>query len=121
MNTISSYVCTCNVGIYVLGSNNHSCTVRCGGTLTGASGSSQIPGWPNGYSQENFHCEWIIELPNPDASIVFTIDGSSYGINGQSPCGRDYIRCFDSVSKDANSMYKLCYFDHPESIVSTSF
>ena len=120
MNTNSSYECTCNDG-YVLESNNHTCTLQCGGTLTGFSGSFQTPGWPNGYPQENFQCEWNIELPNPDASVAFTIDGSSYGINGQSPCQKDYVQFFDGVSKNATSVYKLCYFDRPESIVSTSF
>ena len=111
-NNNGSFTCSCNDG-YVLADNGHSCTVSCGGTLTGSSGSFQTPGWPNGYPQENFQCEWIINLPNSDASIEFTIDDSAYGIKGRASCPTDYIQFFDGTGSSAVSLHKLCKFDNP--------
>ena len=116
-NTAGSFTCSCNSG-YTLEADGRSC--RCGGTLTGASGSFQTPGWPERYPQENFQCEWIIELPNTGAVIEFTIDSSAYGINGRAPCPNDYIQFFDGTGSNANSMHKLCKFENPGPITTSS-
>ena len=103
----------------MLADNGYSCTVTCGGNLTGSSGSFQTPGWPNSYPQENFECEWIIDLPNSDARIEFTIDDSAYGINGRDPCS-DYIQFFDGIASNAVSLHKLCQFDNPGPFVTST-
>ena len=76
--------------------------------MTAASGSFQTPGWPNNYPQENFQCEWIVELPNTAAIIEFTVDDTAFGINGQDPCTNDHIQFFDGTASNANSYLKLC-------------
>ena len=80
----------------------------CGGQLTAASGSFQTDGWPNAYRQENFQCEWTIEIPNNNGRIEFTIDQSAFGINGHSPCTTDHIQFFDGTSSNSNSLQKIC-------------
>ena len=107
VDTEESFFCTCNNG-YKLASDGHSCITDCGGRLTTASGSFQTPGWPNNYPQENFQCEWIIELPNTGATIEFTVDDSAFGINGRAPCTNDHIQFFDGTTSNANSLLKLC-------------
>ena len=116
-NNNGSFTCSCNEG-YTLEDDGHSC--MCGGTLTLASGSFQTPGWPNGYPQENFQCEWLIELPNTNASIQFTIDDSAYGIKGRPPCPKDYIQFFDGTTSDSVSLHKLCKFDDPGPFVTSA-
>ena len=103
----------------MLNADGRSC--RCGGTLTGASGSFQTPGWPRSYPQENFQCEWIIELPNTEAVIEFSIDDTAYGINGRPPCRNDYIQFFDGTGSNASSLHKLCKFENPGFISTTYF
>ena len=107
VDTPNSYTCTCNAG-YVLASDGRSCNLICGGRLTATSGSFQTPGWPNNYPQENFQCEWTIELPSSAGSITFTIDDSAFGINGRAPCTNDHIQLFDGTTSNANSLLKLC-------------
>ena len=94
--------------------------MTCGGTFTGSSGSFQTPGWPNGYPQEDFQCEWIIDLPNNNARIEFTIDDSAYGINGMTPCSTDYIQFFDGTGSNSVSLHKLCQFDNPGPFVTST-
>ena len=121
-NTAGSYTCSCNSG-FTLAANRQSCTANpttpppttpppdngvCGGRLTAASGSFQTPGWPNNYPQENFQCEWIIELPSSASRIEFTVDDSAFGINGRAPCTNDHIQFFDGTTSNANSLLKLC-------------
>ena len=86
--------------------DGHSC--QCGDRLIAASGSFQTEGWPNSYRQEDFQCEWIINLPNNAATIQFTIDDSAFGINGRSPCGRDHIQFFDGSGGNADILEKIC-------------
>ena len=81
---------------------------ECGGNLTNTSGSFQSPGWPHGYPHKNFQCEWIIELPNTEATIEFIVDNSTFGINGRAPCTNDHIQFFDGTASNANSLLKLC-------------
>ena len=116
-NNDGSFTCSCNDG-YTLEADGRSC--KCGGRLTAASGSFQTPGWPNGYPQEDFECEWTIELPNNESTIQFTIDDSAYGINGRPPCNRDYIEFFDGIESDAVSIHKLCRYDNPGTFSTTS-
>ena len=119
-NTPGSFNCSCNEG-YVLADNGYSCTVTCGGNLTGSSGSFQTPGWPNSYPQEDFQCEWISDPSNSsNARIEFTIDDSSYGINGMTPCSTDYIQFFDGTGSNAVSLHKLCKFDNPGPFVTST-
>ena len=108
-NTDGSFRCICNEG-YSLAADGRSC--ECGGRLTAASGSFQTPGWPARYPQEDFQCEWIIEIPNSNARIEYTIQ-SPYGINGRPPCPNDYIEFFDGTDSNADSMHKLCKFENP--------
>ena len=119
VNTEESYFCTCNDG-FRLAADGHTCLTDCGGRLTTASGSFQTPGWPQNYPQENFQCEWIIELPNTGAAIEFTIDDSAYGINGRDPCPNDYIEFFDGTGNNADSLERLCQFMNPGPITTTS-
>ena len=120
-NTAGSFTCSCNSG-FTLAADGRSCTEEggCGGTLTGASGSFQTPGWPRNYPQENFECEWTIELPSSGSVIEFTIDDSAYGIHGRPPCPNDYIQFFDGTGSNANSLHKLCRFENPGTITTTS-
>ena len=118
-NTDGSYTCSCNSG-FTLAANGRSCTANptasppttsppdngvCGGRLTAASGSFQTPGWPTSYPQENFQCEWIIELPSSASRIQFTVDDSAFGINGRAPCTNDRIQFFDG---NGNSLEMVC-------------
>ena len=124
-NTAGSYTCSCNSG-FTLAADGRSCTANptislpttppptvpslilkgvCGGKLTAASGSFQTPGWPTSYPQENFQCEWIIELPSSASKIEFTVDDSAFGINGRAPCTNDRIQFFDG---NGDSLKMVC-------------
>ena len=102
----------------MLKSDGRSC--KCGGVFTEASGRFSTPGWPERYPMADFDCEWSVNLPNPEATIQFTIDSSAYGINGHSPCSSDYVQFFDGMGQDSTSMYKLCKFDIPPRPIVTS-
>ena len=117
MDTIESYYCTCDPG-YILDEDGHSC--KCGGVFTEATGSFSTPGWPIAYPQKDLECEWIVDLPNPDATIQFTIDESDYGINGRDPCPSDYVKFIDGLSENDEVMHKLCKFDVPDDPIITS-
>ena len=52
--------------------------------------------------------------------IEFTIDDSAYGINGRDPCPTDYIEFYDGTSSSASSIVRLCKFDNPGPITTTS-
>ena len=80
----------------------------CGGRLTAPSGTFQTEGWPNAYRLENFECEWIIELPDNNARIEFTIDHTAFGIVGRAPNCRDGIEFFDGTSSNSNSLQRVC-------------
>ena len=116
-NTNGSFVCTCSTG-YMLDVDGRSC--KCGGMFYEASGSFSTPGWPIRYPQENFECEWMIDLPDPEATIEFTIDDTAYGINGRAPCPTDYITFLDGMDENAPSLHKLCKFDMPPPFTTTS-
>ena len=75
--------------------------------MTAPSGSFQTPGWPISYPQEDFQCEWIIDVSGA-GSIEFTIDDSAFGINGRPPCTRDHIEFFDGTGSNALSLEKIC-------------
>ena len=105
VNTDGSYACSCNDGLF-LQPDGHSC--QCSGRLTAASGSFQTPSWPLGYPVENFQCEWIVDLPNPHATVQFTIDDTAFGIDGHAPCRTDHIEFFDGGDESANSLEKIC-------------
>ena len=107
VDTEESFFCTCDSG-YRLGSDGRSCITDCGGRLTTSSGSFQTPGWPNTYPQENFQCEWIVELPNSGATIEFTIDDSAFGINGRDSCTSDHIQFFDGTGTSDALLLRLC-------------
>ena len=118
-----SFTCSCNSG-YTLASDRRTCNrnqnITCGGTLTEASGSFQTPGWPNGYPQQDFECEWIIQLPNNGRRIEFTVDSSAFGINGRPPCNSDHIQFFDGTQSGALSLRKVCRYDNPGTFTTTS-
>ena len=116
-NNNGSFTCSCNDD-FTLEADGRSC--KCGGRLIAASGSFQTPGWPYGYPQEDFECEWIIELPNTAAVIEFIIDESAYGINGQPPCMKDHIEFFDGTDGNAASIHKLCKFENPGVFITSS-
>ena len=106
MDTNTSYICSCNPG-YILAADGHSCDVNCGGNFTLSSGSFQTPGWPDGYPQKDFQCEWIFDMGD-QYSIKFTINGSAFGIKGQPPCRTDHIQFFDGTNSNATSLGKIC-------------
>ena len=62
----------------------------------------------------------MIDLPNPEATIEFTIDDTAYGINGRSPCPTDYIMFLDGMDKNASMLHKLCKFDMPPPFTTSS-
>ena len=128
VNTRGSFTCSCNNG-FTLDSNQRSCSEdpsqppenSCGGRLTAASGTFQSPGWPNSYPQQNFQCEWIIDLPDNGAVIEFrTDDDEPYGINGRPPCTSDYIEFFDGVESSSRSLHKTCNYFRPPVITTSS-
>ena len=92
----------------------------CGGVLTKRSGSFQTPGWPTGYPQDNFQCQWTINVNDPGYVIQFTIDQSHYGINGRSPCRSDNIEFFDGLFTSDPSLQKLCQFMNPGPFTTSS-
>ena len=111
-NTAGSFTCSCNSG-FTLAADGRSCIEDsteplCGGRLTATSGSFQTPGWPTSYPNDNFQCEWIIDIPDNRASIEFRIDTSAFGINGRSPCATDNIEFFEGTGNGANSLEKIC-------------
>ena len=115
-NTQGSFTCSCNDG-FSLDTNRRTCIEdatatplpACGGRLTAGSGSFQTDGWPTEYRQENFVCEWTIEIPNNNGRIEFTIDRSAFGVLGRAPgCSSDHIQFFDGTSSNANSLQKIC-------------
>ena len=115
INVEGSYTCACRDG-YALGSDNRTCSVSCGGRLTGTSGSFQTPDWPERYPQLNFRCVWTIENLVAQQSVRFEVDDSAYGINGRPPCSRDYIEFFNGTESTASSLGKFCKTDVPEPI-----
>ena len=88
--------------------------------MNATSGSFHTPMWPVKYPMDDFRCEWTINLPNNEAKIEFTIDGSAYGINGRHPCATDYIEFHDGSGSSARSISKLCQFMNPGPITTTS-
>ena len=116
-NTEGSFVCTCEEG-YMLDTDGRSC--KCGGYFTESSGSFNTPGWPTSYPKKDFECVWMIDLPNPNATVILSIDDTAYGIHGRSPCPTDYIQFFNGMHNDDPLMYKLCKFDIPEDPIQTS-
>ena len=116
-NTDGSFICTCEEG-YMLESDGRSC--KCGGHFTAASGSFNTPGWPTAYPKKNFECVWTINLPNPDATVLLTIDETAYGIHGRKPCPTDHIQFFDGMDEHDPLMHKLCKFNVPDSPIQTS-
>ena len=121
-NTHGSFRCSCNTGLS-LQSDGHSC--QCGSRFTAASGSFQTPHWPSRYPQQDFQCEWIIQLSTDEATIEFTIDQSDYGINGRPPCSDDHIEFFDGTARNSASLEKICgsrsmYENHFPPAITTS-
>jgi hypothetical protein len=127
VNTRGSYTCSCNNG-FTLDANQRTCNEdatqppegSCGGRLTASSGSFQSPGWPTAYPQNNFQCEWIIDLPDDNAVIEFRTDESAYGINGRLPCTRDFIEFFDGADSSSRSLHKTCQYFVPPVIRTSS-
>ena len=118
INNYGSYSCECTDG-YFLDINGITCSISCGEMLSNTSGSFQTPGWPGGYPQEDFICEWTINVSIPSI-IRFEVDSSVYGINGQPPCPEDHIEFFQSVGGTSLSLGRFCKCNVPEPItVST--
>ena len=84
------------------------------------SGSFHTPGWPDSYPQEDFICEWTINVSTSNISIQFEVDNSAYGIGGQPPCPRDYIEFFDGLESDSQSLGRFCKLEVPEPIIVTT-
>ena len=98
--------------------NGQTCSVSCGGILSNTSGSFQTPGWPDGYPQKDFICEWIINVSI--SNIVLEVDSSAYGISGRSPCPKDHIEFFDGLESDSLSLGRFCKLKVPEPITVTT-
>ena len=128
VNTPGSFTCSCRDGFSLDTTNRGTCVEdpseptggTCGGRLTAASGSFQSPGWPTAYPQDNFQCEWTIDLPDDNAVIEFTVDESAYGINGRLPCTKDYIQFFDGVESTSRSLHKTCQYFVPPVLTTSS-
>ena len=127
VNTPGAYSCSCNNG-FTLDTDRRTCNEEatrppngiCGGRLTAAGGSFQTPGWPTAYPQQNFQCEWIIDLPDENAVIEFTTEDMPFGINGRPPCTKDYIQFFDGVDSTSTSLHKTCQYRRPPVLKTSS-
>ena len=116
VNTEGTYGCACRDG-YALDSNNgRTCSLDCGGRLTGTSGSFHTPGWPERYPQLDFRCVWTVDSIPEQHSAVFVVDDSAYGINGAPPCRTDYIEFFDSADHNGASLGKHCMLEVPDPV-----
>ena len=117
VDTVESYYCECPPE-KILDADGHSC--KCGGFFTADNGSFNTPGWPASYPQENFECEWTINLTNPDAIVKLTIDDSAYGIAGRPPCPIDHVMFLDGADDSAAVLGKFCKFEGRGVTLSTS-
>ena len=96
------------------------CSLSCGGILTGTSGSFQTPGWPENYPQLDFSCEWTMQNVSAGKVIKFEVDRSAYGINGRPPCSNDHIEFFDGIDSNAVSLGRFCKLVVPDPITVTT-
>ena len=111
-DTPTSYYCSCRPG-YSLDDNQRTCSIDCGGELTGTSGSFQTPDFPQRYPQADFTCVWSIRRPESSQRIRFTIDGEHFGINGRSPCRDDYLRFYRGSGQSNPVGDKICFLRPP--------
>ena len=135
LNTAGSYMCSCS-NDYSLSSDGRTCIVNpaavhpppsnglCGDLLTATSGSFSTPFWPERYPQQDFQCEWIINVPT-GRRILFAIDQTAFGINGRPPCTDDYVEFFNGNTNNAASLEKICglrsmYTSFPSFIYTSS-
>ena len=118
INDAGSYSCECGDG-YSLDSNGKTCSISCGGTLSELSGDFQTPGWPDGYPQEDFTCEWAINVAI-QGHIQLEVNNTAYGINGRPPCQDDHIEFFDGLDIGSRSLGRFCKLSVPEPITTSS-
>ena len=117
VNTNGSFTCTCPPD-KILDTDGHSC--KCGGIFTAVNGSFNTPGWPYEYPMDEFECEWLIDLPNPNTVVQLTIDDTAYGISGKPPCNKDHIMFFDGMNEDDSVLGKFCKFEGLGATITTS-
>ena len=118
VNNVGSYYCECRDG-YALDDNGITCSISCDKLLVESSGSFQTPGWPGGYPQADFTCEWTINM-SANSSIEFNVVSSAYGINGRPPCERDYLQFFDGLESSSPSLGKFCKLSVPPPLTTTT-
>ena len=118
VNNDGSYTCECRDG-YSLDRNGKNCSISCGGVLSNTSGYFQTPDWPHGYPQEDFICEWTIDIQD-QGSIRFVVDSSAYGINGRPPCPEDHIEYFEGLGEESRSLGRYCKLHVPDPITVPS-
>ena len=119
VNTQGSYYCECRDG-FALNSNNRTCSIDCGGRFSEMNGSFQSPGWPESYPQLDFRCVWTVEIIPTGQSVAFVFNETYFGIDGNSPCHRDYIEFFDTADSSGSSVGKYCSLVAPKPVVITS-
>ena len=118
VNTEGSYVCQCRDG-YSLITDGKTCLINCHKMFVEPTGSFQTPDWPDGYPQADFTCEWTFNIPT-NGSIQFTIDSSTFGINGSPPCQSDYLQFFDGLEHNSPPLGKFCKLRVPPPITTSS-
>ena len=119
VNTQGSYYCECREG-FALSSNGRSCSIDCGGRLSGTGGHFHSPGWPVDYPQLDFRCIWFVGNIPDERSIAFVVNDTAFGINDRSPCSREYIEFFDTADASGRSVGKYCSLEPPEAVVIQS-
>ena len=112
----TSFVCSCYDG-YALNTDGATCFPFCNERFTTVNGSFHTPSWPEYYPQNNFNCDWTIDLSgssevlSENALIVFTINSTAFGIS--SNCSVEYIEFFDGIYSNSSSLGRYCGHNAP--------
>ena len=118
----TTFVCSCYDG-YAIRRNGVSCFPFCQNTFTTISESFHTPSWPEYYPQNNFNCDWTIDLSgssevlSENALIVFTINSTAFGIS--SNCSAEYIEFLDGIRSNSSSLGRYCGRNAPPGIATT--
>ena len=125
-NTVGLYSCSCQ-DEFNLAPDGKTCIPVCGETFSFPNGTFNTPGWPHFYPELDFKCEWIINvnstfLDNGTRSVVrFEFNKTAFGLGDASSCSRDYIKFYNGINADAESVVRACGTEAPMSftVIST--